>query len=158
MSDRSTWLCPLLALALALGSATPTVAEDTSLLVIVNPSVHSAELSADRLEAIFTMSERAWPGGQTIIPFNYPPGTGLRETFDRAVLRMSPDEVARFWIDRRIRGMGDAPRKVPTVALLLRVVANLHGAIGYVPAGPMPADVKVVARVSGGRVLRTGGR
>jgi hypothetical protein len=151
-----TWLFPVLAILVC--SSSRTVAEDQGLLVIVNPSVRASELSADQLEAIFTMSEREWPGGDAIIPFNYPPGSTLRERFDRTVLRMGPDEVARFWIDRRIRGTGDSPRKVPTVALLLRVIANLHGAIGYVPAGPIPADVKLVARVSAGKVLRAGGR
>lgn len=134
------------------------MADDTTLLVIVNPSVRAAELSADQLEAIFTMSQREWPGGDAIIPFNYPPGSLLRERFDRTVLRMDRDEVARFWIDRRIRGAGNAPRKVPTVALLLRVVANLPGAIGYVPSGPLPADVKLVALVSDGRVVGAGER
>jgi hypothetical protein len=134
------------------------VADDVTLLVIANHGVRAEQLSAVQLEAIFTMSQRAWPGGDAIIPFNYPPGSVLRESFDRAVLRMDRDEVARFWIDRRIRGAGDAPRKVPTVALLLRIVANLPGAIGYVPSGPLPADVKLVARVSDGNVFRAGER
>ena len=156
MRSPLTWLLPVLAMLVC--SSSRRVAEDLTLLAIVNPSVRSAELSADQLEAIFTMSEREWPGGDAIIPFNYPPGSALRDKFDRTVLGMGQDEVARFWIDRRIRGVGDAPRKVPTVALLLRVIANLHGAIGYVPAGPMPADVKVVARVSAGKVSRAGGK
>jgi ABC-type phosphate transport system substrate-binding protein len=156
MKARLTWLLPVLALVIC--SSSRSVAEDITLLVIVNPSVRASELSADQLEAIFTLSDRQWPGGEAIIPFNYPPGSVLRESFDRAVLRMAPEEVARFWIDQRIRGIGDAPRKVPTAAILLRVVANLRGAIGYVPSGPIPADVKLVARVSAGKVLRAGGR
>lgn len=155
MKASLTWLLP--ALAVFLGSSSRTIAEDVPLLVIANPSVSASELSADKLEAIFTLSERQWPGGDTIIAFNYPPGSALRESFDRVVLRMGPDDVARFWIDRRIRGLGDSPRKVPTAALLLRIVANLRGAIGYVPDGPLPADVKLVARISAGKVQRVGG-
>jgi hypothetical protein len=49
--------------------------------------------------------------------------------------------------------MGDSPRKVPSVALMLRVVAKLPGAIGYVPESMVTPDVKIVARVKDGRVL-----
>jgi hypothetical protein len=157
MRKRLTWLLPGIALALAL-AGNVRAADEAALLVIVHPRVRLNELSADRLEAIFTLSEREWPGGEPAVPYNYAPGSPYRDRFDRAVLRMGPDEVARFWIDRRIRGMGDAPRKVPTVALMLRVVANLPGAIGYVPEGPLPPDVKLVARVVGGRVLHGGPR
>jgi hypothetical protein len=159
MLKRLTWLLPAAALALALAlSGSVRAVDDVTLLVIVHPRVRLNELSADQLEAIFTMSVREWPGGEPTVPYNYVPGSPYRERFDRAALRMAPEEVARFWIDRRIRGMGDAPRKVPTVALMLRVVANLPGAIGYVPEGPLPPDVKLVARIVGGRVLHVGAR
>jgi hypothetical protein len=151
----SLFACVALALTL---SRSARAAEEGLLLVIAHPKVQMSELSPDRLEAIFTLSEREWPGGEPAVPYNYAPGNPYREAFDRTVLRMGPDEIARFWIDRRIRGMGDAPRKVPTVALMLRVVANLRGAIGYVPEGPLPPDVKVVARIAGGRVLHAGAR
>jgi hypothetical protein len=157
MLKRLTWLLSCAAFACALAGRVQA-ADDVTLLVIVHPRLQLNELSADRLEAIFTMSAREWPDGEPTVPYNYAPGSAYREAFDRGVLRMAPEEVARFWIDRRIRGMGDAPRKVPSVALMLRVVANLRGAIGYVPDGPLPPDVKVVARIAGGRVLHSGAR
>ncbi len=143
----------LLALTLHGAFAPSTVTNQEPLVVIVNPATSASQLSADRLEAIFTLSQREWSGGQTVIPFNYAPGVGIRETFDRVVLGMNSEEVARFWIDRRIRGMGDSPRKVPTIALMLRVVAKLPGAIGYVPESAATPDVKVVALIKDGKVL-----
>ncbi|HEX2677671.1 MAG TPA: hypothetical protein VHM19_13560 [Polyangiales bacterium] len=137
------------------GSFVPSaaVAVDEPLAVIVNPTSYSGPLSADRLEAVFTMSQRDWSPGKPIIPFNYSPGFTMRDTFDRAVLGMAPDEVARYWIDRRIRGLGDSPRKVPSVALMRRVVAKLPGAIGYVPVSAVLPDVRVVAWVKDGHVV-----
>ena len=129
------------------------VANDEALAVIVNPSTRASSISSDRLEAIFSLSEREWSAGVPVIPFNYAPGTSLREQFDQAILGMGPDEVARFWIDRRIRGFGDSPRKVPSVALMLRVIAKLPGAIGYVPESAVTSDVTGIARIKNGKVL-----
>src|SRR6185295_4307646 len=83
------------------GSFVPSaaVAVDEPLAVIVNPASYTGPLSADRLEAVFTMSQRDWSPGKPVIPFNYAPGLAIRDTFDRAVLGMAPDEVARYWID-----------------------------------------------------------
>lgn len=141
-----TWLL-WIGLALAWSLAASVGAEDETLWVIVHPSVPAAELTPDQLTAIFTLSQRVWPGGQSVIPYNYDPANSLRQRFDRLVLGMDSDEVARFWIDRKIRGQGDSPRKVPSVALMVRIVANLPGAIGYVPAGTPATGTKVVAQV-----------
>jgi ABC-type phosphate transport system substrate-binding protein len=153
---KSAAPCLVLFLLVALGATRTSSAQDEDLAVIVNPGTRVHELSADQLTAIFTMSQREWPGGETIIPFNHEPGGALRTIFDRAVLGMKPDEAARFWIDRRIRGEGGAPRKVPSVALMLRVVAKLPNSIGYVPWSLVTNDVHVVARVSGGKVRGLG--
>jgi hypothetical protein len=58
---------------------------------------------------------------------------GLRILFDKVVLGMTPDEVARHWVDQRIRGKGRPPRAVPDGALLKKVVRHFPGAIAYLP-------------------------
>lgn len=157
MKKLLPWL--LIAFAASLGAAAPREAQgEGGMVVIVNPSTRVDTLSGDRLEALFSLSQREWSSGQPAIPFNFAPGVPLRESFDRAVLGMNGDEVARFWIDRRIRGLGDSPRKVPSIALMLRVVAKLPGAIGYVPEEAVTRDVKVVARIVNGKVLPPNGR
>jgi hypothetical protein len=72
--------------------------------------------------------------------------------FDSVVLGMNPDEVARYWIDRRIRGDSRPPRKVQSASTVLALVAKSEGGIGYVPLADVNASVKVVARVEGGQV------
>jgi hypothetical protein len=82
--------------------------------------------------------------GLKVIPFNHPIGTFDRSGFDRVLFGMTPDEVGRFWIDQRIRGGDSPPRTIDSVSLLLRVVAALEGAVGYVREGFSSADLKVV--------------
>lgn len=145
------WLLGI-GLALALSSRATSVAEDDTLLVIVHPDVNAGPLSGDSLGAIYTMAKRGWPGGQNIVPYNYDPNSKLRIVFDQVVLGLDPGQSARFWVDHRIRGAGSPPRRVPSVALMVRVVSHLSGAIGYVPAGTPTTGTKVVARISNNRV------
>ena len=145
----------VLALLLALGSATwPLNAGDgENLAIVVNMGVTVGKLTASELEAIFTTSKRTWPDGSNIGVFSYAPDNQVRRTFDKVVLRMSADEVARFWIDQRVRGGAPPPRQVPEPSLAVRLVAKLPGSIAYIPQDLVNTNVKVVARVINGRVV-----
>jgi ABC-type phosphate transport system substrate-binding protein len=138
---------------LQVGLGTHTRADDQRLAVIVHPKAPVSSLSEDDLVAIFTMSRRRWSDGETIIVFNMNPGTGTRVQFDQSVLGMTPDQAARFWIDRRIRDGGASPLKTPNALTMLKVIASLPRSIGYVPEAQLGQAVKVVARVINGRVL-----
>ena len=57
---------------------------------------------------------------------------------------MTPEVVARYWIDRKIRGDSGPPKPIESADLLQRVVTRLDGAIGYVSATAVRPDVKVI--------------
>ena len=150
-------ICSLLvtlsaSMASPLAAGAPATSAD--LAVIVNPAVSVAQLSADELESIFTTSRRNWPDGSSVSVFSYPPDDAVRRAFDSAVLKMSADEAARFWLDQRVRGASyRPPRQVPDPALAARLVAKLPGSIAYVPETFVNANVKVVARIRAGKVV-----
>jgi hypothetical protein len=130
----------------------PAYASDQALMVLVNAKAGVKTVSADELEQIFVLTRRTWPNGTKIVVLNLENGTPERTLFDRAVLRMSPDQVARFWIDRRTRGGGDAPMRIPT-ALVTRVIPALVGSIGYAPEAALPPGTVRVARIVNGSVV-----
>jgi ABC-type phosphate transport system substrate-binding protein len=123
-----------------------------AIAVIVNKANPVGPMSQENLRPIYLMTKTVWSNGTAVEPFNLPDGTPMRTAFDSAVLGMNPDEVARYWIDRRIRGDARPPRKVPSPGTVLSLVAKDEGAIGYVPLAEVNASVKVVARVEGGQV------
>ena len=129
-------------------------AEDTSgdLAVIVHLD-NPAKPNASTLEALFLRKERSWSNGEPVIVFNLGPENPNRINFDHVVLAMSPDEVARYWLDQRIRGGGTAPREVGEPALVVKLVAKLKTAIAYVPARSDLRDVRVIARVRAGKLV-----
>jgi hypothetical protein len=58
---------------------------------------------------------------------------------------MTPDDVGRFWIDRKIRGQSGAPRALPSPLHVAKVVAKFPGAIGYLAVDQLTPDVQPVA-------------
>lgn len=123
------------------------------LAVVVNPAVPVTQLSASDLESIFTSTRHNWPDGSNISAFSYAPESETRRAFDTVVLRMSPEEVARFWLDQRVRGGARPPRQVPDPSLAVRLAAKLPGSITYIPENLVNPSVKVVARIKSGKVV-----
>ena len=120
---------------------------DASLLVIVHMGVPDARLDGDELRSIFLRKRTLWSNGQRIVPLNQPAGNAVRVAFDNRTLGFDGKQAARFWIDARIRAGTEAPMSIASEALLVRVVKQLPGSIGYVRASVALAGVRVVARV-----------
>ena len=118
-------------------------AERKRLVVVVVKGSGLTNLSKDDLKHCF-LGDPVSGGGKTLVPFNAESKTPDRSGFDRAILGMSPDEVGRFWIDRRVRGQAGAPRSLPSVAHMQKVVAKFPGAIGYVTVDELTADLQPV--------------
>lgn len=151
MPTRRTLLFawPAAIAGLSLGGMTPVVnaAEPTRLLVVVAKSSPINELSLAELRRMY-LGEPVDSGGQRLIPLNRGPSVKERIAFDKLVLGMSQDEVARYWVDRRIRGQSGAPKAIDPVDVHRRVVAKLAGAIGYVRSNELGDEVKAL-RISG---------
>lgn len=132
-----------------MGSAGPSLHanERVPLAVIVSKTSPLSELSSAQLTRMY-LGELVDSGGRRLIPLNRAITSAEREQFDRVVLGKSPDEMARYWIDRKIRGQSGAPKAVEPVDVYERVVAKLDGAIGYVHVNDVRDDVKVV-RIDG---------
>jgi hypothetical protein len=81
-------------------------------------------------------------GGKRIVPFNYPVGDPLRQAFDRLLLGMEPDQMGRYWVDRRIRGQGMPPKTAPSRELMRAIVGRVPGVLGYLTPDFLDASVQ----------------
>jgi hypothetical protein len=141
----------------ALGLVSPLLLPDSgalaappseALAVVTSKDGGIEELSLYQLKRVYLGDKIQGPGGQNLLPLSRDPKGAERIGFDRSVLDMSPEQVARYWIDRKIRGQSAAPKAVDPAAVVQRVVARLPGAIGYVRAHEVTAEVRVV-RIDG---------
>ena len=115
------------------------------LVVVVADSSQLKDISMHDLKRLYLGEHVSDPDGQKLIPFNHPPGAQERVGFDRVVLDMSPEQVGRYWVDRKIRGQSGPPRSIDSPIMIQRVVTQLRGGIGYVRASDVRADVRVLS-------------
>lgn len=146
---------PLLAACLSAAAFRPVAVSQVApkLIVIVHPTVTEKSLGIDDLRAIFLRKRLRWASGQDVVPINQATGSPARLAFDSTVLGFTADQVARYWIDQRIRSGLHAPRSIAGDAMVANVIKVLPGSIGYLPPGQANGSVHVVARIEGGRVL-----
>jgi len=143
-----------LGVALPLLCALPSVersaraAERITLAVFVAKDSGLQNLKMSELRRIFTNADDSGFSGQRSVPFNHTARSGDRVGFDRTVLRMSPEEVSRFWIDRKIRGLPGPPRAVDSLSQLVRLVTHTSAGIGYARPTQLSNDVRMI-RVDG---------
>ena len=103
-----------------------------SIAVVVSSSSRQRALSSDKLRRVFLAMPTDNDDGNRFVPINLAQSSAVRERFDRNVLSMSPSEVARYWIDQRLRG-NKPPRSASSVDICRRAVQELPGAISYLP-------------------------
>jgi hypothetical protein len=134
----------ILAIALCMGLGSVAHAEGKKLVVVVAKGSSVTSVSRGELKRCF-LGEPVTAGGKTLVPFNATPNAPDRIGFDKAVLGMTPDEVGRFWVDRKVRGQSGAPRSLPSHAHVAKVAAKFPGAIAYLPADQLTGDIQPVA-------------
>jgi hypothetical protein len=140
---KTTIASIVIALGVVLGGGVAG-ADGKKIVVVVAQGSSVTNLSRADLKRCFT-GEAVSVGDKPLVPFNAAPNTPDRAGFDKAVLGMTPDEVGRFWVDRKVRGQSGAPRSLPSPAHVAKVAAKFPGAIGYLSADQMTSDIQPVA-------------
>ena len=96
------------------------------------------------LRRIFMKQTRMWPHAESIVPVDWVATSPLREAFSRQVLARSVREMADFWVQQSVTQGLTPPSTQRSTRALLRFVASVPGAIGYVPDGEADGTVSVI--------------
>jgi ABC-type phosphate transport system substrate-binding protein len=126
---------------------------DATIAVIVNKASALNSVDVSDLRPVFQTTKKSLGAGGEVTPLNLPSESKLRQDFDQAVLGLDPDRAARYWKDRKIRGGARAPKQLPNTAAVLSAVSADPAAIGYVSLSEVTRSVKVVAKISGGKLV-----
>lgn len=135
----------LLTLLVVLGLASPALAEDRPIALVVNPQSPLKDLSMAEIRNIFLGQKKTWPSGEPIVPIYLVPTSPVSEAFARQALGKSLEDLEKYWIDARIRGGPKKPRTVPTPVVARKLVGSLPTAIAYLPLADADDSVKVLA-------------
>ena len=135
----------LAALSIQSGTHTARAREPLAPLVVVVARNSPIErLSRFELKKLYLGANLQAPGGERVIAFHQQYSAPDRVAFERGLLGMDPEELSRYWIDRKIRGEGGAPHVVGSVELLQRVVSRISQSIGYVRLDQVGPELRVI--------------
>jgi hypothetical protein len=129
--DRRQLLRALSGLSVGLLSLSVSAAEEP-VAIVMGSRTSQRELSTDKLRRVFLALPTDDADGHRFVPINLGQGSSIRQRFDRAVLQMTPETAARYWIDQRLRG-NKPPRSAGSHELVRRAVEELPGAVSYLP-------------------------
>ncbi len=151
MARQNVLLASCLFMLTAVATASPAASYGAGnlgpLAVVVSKSFPVDSISFGDLKRAY-MGSSVTAGGKSLVPLTYPKQSPERQNFDEAVLGMSAEQAGLYWIDRKIRGQSGPPKSVDSGAVVLKVVTRVDGAIGFVKAGAVGKDVKIL-RVDG---------
>ncbi len=120
-------------LSLGFGAVSPLAfAAGEPIAVVMSSNTRQRGLSSDKLRRVFLALPTDDDDGHRFAPINLAQTSLIRERFDRNVLSMAPADVARYWIDQRLRG-NKPPRSASSLDICRRAVQELPGAISYLP-------------------------
>jgi len=132
----------LLALT-SLGPAAQT--PDDEVVVIVNRN-NTNVVDDAFVRRVYLGAIKVWPDGTPVIVLDHPEGSEVRDTFCTAVLKRSASNVKAIWSQHIFTGKGLLPTvATPDQAVKQAVSANV-GAIGYIRASQLDANVKVLGK------------
>ncbi len=127
-----------------LGWASMPAAHAPGFVVVVNQSNSVTTLSLTDLQRMFRKQTRMWPHGETVVPVDWDATSEIRQEFSKRVLNRSVREMGEYWVQQSITQGLTPPTTLRSARAILRFVASVPGAIGYVPAVDLDDTVKRV--------------
>jgi ABC-type phosphate transport system substrate-binding protein len=144
---KHTCALVLLALSLAALESRPAVSAAglTQVAVIVNPANPIRELSLRDLEKILKAEKLYWDDGKKVYLVLQESGSAEKEILRERLLKMPESEVKKALLAKLFRGEITAlPKTVSSRASVVKFVATVPNAIGYVDATLADPSVRVL--------------
>ncbi len=131
----------LLPLVLSLLAGALNAAE---IMVVANPSVKSAEVSADELKQVFLGSKSSLSDGSAVEPV-LAQGGATHEAFLKAYVGKTDPALRNHFKSLVFTGKGSMPKSFASDAEILAYVSKTKGAIAYVSASAGVGNAKKLA-------------
>ncbi|MBV1919121.1 MAG: hypothetical protein KUG73_00450 [Pseudomonadales bacterium] len=120
-------------------------AADTSIVLVVNDSVEIEQISIDSLRAIYSLRQLSWSDGVEITTFVLDIDGDAHRQFCRDLLKVYPHQLKKGWDRMEYTGRARVPKVVQSEQMLLDLVKQIPGAIGYVQRDVEALNVHMVS-------------
>lgn len=119
-------------------------AESPALVLVTATKTALQNLSSGDLRQLFLGESIRDQANQKLVALNQLPGSAERTLFDSRILGLSQDEMARYWIDQKVRGLKGPPRNLAPPQMVARVVERFPGAVSYLKPEHVIAGLRMV--------------
>ena len=117
--------------------------------IVANQDVPIDNLTFAELRKIVLGDRQFWSSNLRVTLLIRAPGARERDVMLKSVLQMSEAQFRQYWIGKVFRAeSASAPKAVVSNEILLSLVNDIPGSVGFVDASQVPKDWKVV-RVGG---------
>lgn len=123
----------------------PLRAADTSIILVVNDSVEIEKISIDSLRAIYSLRQLSWPDGVEVTAFVLDIDGDIHRQFCRDLLKVYPHQLKKGWDRMEYTGRARGPQIVQSEQMLLDLVKQIPGAIGYVQMADKTSNVHAIS-------------
>jgi ABC-type phosphate transport system substrate-binding protein len=137
------WVVLVLAVLPLVPTSLPA-APAAGFVIVVNRGNPVVSLSVAELQRMYRKQTRMWPHGEPVVPVDSDATSDIRQEFSETVLNRSVREMGEFWVQQSITQGLTPPTSLKSPRAILRFIASVPGAIGYVPAVDMDDTVKRV--------------
>lgn len=113
-------------------------------VVVVGAGSGIKSLTQDEVINIFLGRYRKLPSGILARPYDLPAGDELRTVFYRKLVDKNPAEISAYWARLYFSGKAKPPEVSASVQEMIKAVATVEGAIGYVERRQVDERVRIV--------------
>jgi ABC-type phosphate transport system substrate-binding protein len=138
-------LLSFIVIASILSLSSATSADEPSIMVIANEKGAPASLTMKELKSIFKGEKQRWKDGTKISIAFMKSSTPVGSTTANKVLKMSGDQLNKFWLALVFQGKAKAPFFYGSASEVESYVSQNAGAIGVVEAGYQVKGAKVIS-------------
>ena len=138
-------LLSFIVIASILSLSSATSADEPSIMVIANEKGAPASLTMKELKSIFKGEKQRWKDGTKISIAFMKSSTPVGSTTANKVLKMSGDQLNKFWLALVFQGKAKAPFFYGSASEVESYVSQNAGAIGVVEAGNQVKGAKVIS-------------
>lgn len=133
----------------ALGAPEARAQGNGAVAIVVNPSTSVDDLSLLELRNVFLGDRQFWRDGSRIVLLVRAPVAYERDVVLNRIYRMDESQFRQYWIAKVFRAeVSSGPKIVYSNDMTRQLVAALPGAVGFIAASDVAADMKVL-RING---------
>lgn len=112
-------------------------------LAVITSYETSEKIGPKLLRKIYLKRKVLWKEKTRIVPVNLPSQSAIRAQFTEKILRMGHKDLVVYWNEQHYKGVRP-PMVVESEEAVKVFVREVKGSVGYIDAGNLEADFKVL--------------